>query len=281
MTLADEFSACRASLTRSMPTASVARLLPTVERFEQFLSNATEHDRLSDVTACDIKAFTEARTVAGGRPLPTTVHNRRTILRRLFRAGRELGLLIADPTVDVRLPDRATRAARPLSDREVLKARDGARWSLTTDRYLFAWALAEATARGSELARIGWEHLNLDTGTVALPGGGGTNPRAGALTEWGLEVFRSTTRGAATGAILYTGDDPHTAGTVSATNAISRILIRAGLAGLPDVRPGSVTAWAGRRCMDQTGDIAAVARMLGVASLDVAARKIGWDWSTS
>ncbi len=72
--------------------------------------------------------------------------------------------------------------------------------------------------------------------------------------------------------------DVQTAGTVSATNAISRILIRAGLAGLPDVRPGSVTAWAGKRCMDETGDIAAVARLLGVPCLDVAARKIGWNW---
>lgn len=278
MTLAGEFSACRASLCESMPAASVGRLLPTIERFEQFLVNATGHVHLSDVTPGDIEAFTGARTVAGGRALPTTVHNRRTILRRLFRAGRELGYLTGDPTIDVRVPTRSTNAARPLSDHEVATARDAASWSLTTDRYLFAWALAEATARGSELAQLRWEDLNLATGTVVLPGGGGTRARVGALSQWGLEVFRFTTRSAKEGLILYAGGDVQTAGTVSATNAISRVLIRAGLAGLPDVRPGSVTAWAGKRCMDETGDIAAVTLMLGVPSLNVAARKIGRDW---
>ena len=43
---------------------------------------------------------------------------------------------------------------------------------------------------------------------------------------------------------------------------------------------GSVAAWAARRRMDECGDIATVARMLGVNSLDVAARSIGWLWQT-
>ncbi|MGE0139718.1 MAG: hypothetical protein AB7R77_18040 [Ilumatobacteraceae bacterium] len=57
------------------------------------------------------------------------------------------------------------------------------------------------------------------------------------------------------------------------------MLIRAGLAGRRDVRPGSVVAWAAQQRMIATGDIGEVARMLGVGSLDVAARTIGWDWT--
>ena len=46
------------------------------------------------------------------------------------------------------------------------------------------------------------------------------------------------------------------------------------------LRPSSVAAWAGRRCFDETGDITKVAQLLGVRSLDQAARIIGWDWTT-
>ena len=56
-------------------------------------------------------------------------------------------------------------------------------------------------------------------------------------------------------------------------------LRRAGLAGEPDVRPVSVAAWAGAQILEETGQIEAVARALGMRSLDRAARLIGWDWT--
>ena len=40
----------------------------------------------------------------------------------------------------------------------------------------------------------------------------------------------------------------------------------------------SVAAWAGARSFREGAPINAVARMLGVRSLDRAARTIGWDW---
>jgi len=55
--------------------------------------------------------------------------------------------------------------------------------------------------------------------------------------------------------------------------------LRSGLAGEPDVRPASVAAWAGRKVFDTTGSIEEAARVLGVRSLDRAARLIALDWS--
>lgn len=278
--LSAEFAQCRVALGSSLPTASADRLLPTIVRFERFLLETSAITSINEIRESDVQAFLCSRTAFGLQPQSATVHNRRTALRRLFRTGRELGLLTGDPTIDLRLPVKSDRSARPLTDAEVERARAAARWSLSSSRYLFVWALAEATARGGELARIEWRHLDLDCGRVVLPGAGPVRPRVGALSEWGVEAFRSTTTSTPyrSGSILYTGDDVARAGRVSASNAISRILIRAGLAGQRDVRPGSVAAWAGQRCMSETDDISAVARLLGVGSLDVAARTIGWGW---
>ena len=55
--------------------------------------------------------------------------------------------------------------------------------------------------------------------------------------------------------------------------------MRAGIGREPDVRPGSVVAWAGRRIFDETESIEEVARRLGIRSLDRAARFIGWGWA--
>ncbi len=80
--------------------------------------------------------------------------------------------------------------------------------------------------------------------------------------------------------LVYEGAGGGESRQASACAAISETLRRAGLAGEPDVRPVSVAAWAGARILEQTGQIEAVARALGVRSLDRAARLIGWDWTT-
>ena len=68
-------------------------------------------------------------------------------------------------------------------------------------------------------------------------------------------------------------------GQASSCIAVSDTLVRAGLGDEPDLRPVSVAAWAGRSLLDKTGRIDAVARLLGVRSLDRAARIVAWDWT--
>jgi len=72
---------------------------------------------------------------------------------------------------------------------------------------------------------------------------------------------------------------PGSAGRTSAASAVTAVLTRAGLADEADIRPTSVAAWAGRAAFERTGNIGEAARLLGMRSLDAAARMIGWDWS--
>ncbi|MGE3329055.1 MAG: hypothetical protein AB7N61_26970 [Acidimicrobiia bacterium] len=179
------------------------------------------------------------------------------------------------------LPVKVSRAPRPLTDGEVREARQVAQWSVAHGRFAAAWALAETTARSGEIAEIRWRDVDLSAGEVRLPGVGKVRARVGKLTDWGVTTLRHLPRqtGHQSVRVVYAGNVPASGGSASASNAVSTVLIRAGLAGRRDVRPGSVVAWAAQQRMIATGDIGEVARMLGVGSLDVAARTIGWDWT--
>ena len=60
--------------------------------------------------------------------------------------------------------------------------------------------------------------------------------------------------------------------------AIRDVMIKAGLGREPDLRPTSVTAYAGRLAYNQRCHIEDAANALGMASLDRVARLIGHDW---
>jgi hypothetical protein len=79
---------------------------------------------------------------------------------------------------------------------------------------------------------------------------------------------------------VYRGSGSAHSKQASACMVVGEVLVRAGLAGEPDVRPLSVTAWAGRRILEETGRIEQVARRLGMRSLDRAARLICFEWAT-
>jgi hypothetical protein len=78
--------------------------------------------------------------------------------------------------------------------------------------------------------------------------------------------------------LTYAGSSNGQAPQVSSCIAVSQILRRAGLATEPDVRPLSVSVWAGRKALDAGGRIEDVARLLGARSLDQTARLVGLEW---
>jgi integrase/recombinase XerC len=142
------------------------------------------------------------------------------------------------------------------------------------------WALAEATCRSSELPNITGDDIDLNSGRVWIGGGRATDPREGQLSDWGLVQVRARIAEleAPSLPLVYSGRSPAGAGQVSGASALVDVLTRAGLHHEPDVRPGSVAAWAGRRVLEETGRIDCAARALGVRSLDRAAVIVGWDW---
>ena len=79
--------------------------------------------------------------------------------------------------------------------------------------------------------------------------------------------------------LVYSASGSAESAQAASCIAVTDTLVRAGLGREPDVRPVSVAAWAGRSLLDQTGRIDAVTRLLGVRSLDRAARIVAWDWT--
>ncbi len=115
------------------------------------------------------------------------MHLRRSALRLYFRTARQLGLCSGDPTLDLVLPARSSLHMRPLTDDEVALCRSFSVSSLTETRRPAAWALAEATARTSEIPHIRIRDLDVAEGRVWLWGSTKAEPRWGRLTEWGCK----------------------------------------------------------------------------------------------
>ena len=276
-----ELDACMAWLLREPGSLrTVARIGPVVDHFARFTQIGSKVGRLAEVTSEVAVGFVRSRLSSGLAASVATMHDRRSTLRLLFRVARRLELANGDPTLDLALPPRSARGSRPLTDTEIEVARDVALWSLASRRIAAAWALAEATGRGAELSAVGVDDLDLDGGRVWLHSGKRTIERWGELTEWGVRVLSARVKEIGTDdRLVYAGERPDQAGQVATCSAISTVLVRAGLAGEPDVRPGSVAGWAGRRAFDNGANIGDVGRLLGVRSLDQAAGLIGWDWA--
>jgi integrase/recombinase XerC len=255
-----------------------ARMLDLHQRFAQFGASAFGIEKLEAVEPTFVAAFVRAKGRNHRTPSVATMHLRRSAVRLLFRTARSLSLVTTDPTLDLELPPRSGVAGRPLSDDEVVVCRTASLLSLTNTRLSATWALAEATARTAELPRLSVADLDLDQGRVWIHGSSRTEPRWGALTEWGVRQLERHLRDHPASRLVYGGAGSAESRQASSCQAIGETLRRAGLGSEPDVRPVSVAAWAGARVLAETGRIEDVARTLGVRSLDRAARIIGYDW---
>lgn len=213
-----------------------------------------------------------------------TRHFRRTAVRLFFKTARALGLCEQDPTIDIDLPPRSARSARPLTDEEVIAGESASRWTLDLTRLPAAWALGAATAVSAEIAAARIGDVDFDGMRVWLRGCTKRTPRWGPLTEWGAQQLRRRiafldTDDAEKG-LVYGGRDTGKSAQSSACSAVHEVLVLAGLNREMDVRPLSLAAWAGVKEFERTGRIEDVANLLGFSTLDRAARAIGWDWQS-
>ena len=266
-----------------LSSQSQAKFLDLLHRFETFLAVGHGVVSLAEVTRAHVVLFISAAPAGDTttEPAAATMHLRRSAIRLLFRLARESGLEVGDPALDIALPARAPRRVRPLTDAEIVMCRGASLHTLTETRLPAAWALAEATARTSELPSIMASDVDLPSGIVRIHGSSRTRPRRGFLSDWGIQQLRRrldtpASAGAADTAVIYKGDRGGASGQASASAAIAWTLRRAGLT-VESVRPASVAAWAGRRLLDEGVALEEVARRLGIRSLDRAANFIGLD----
>ena len=264
---------------------SLARMATEIARFVTRLQ-WQGIDHLDDVQPAHVSAFLdEAVSNADGigfRPAePGTVHVRRSAVRLLYRTGRRLMLTsLADPTMDLRLPRRTPRSARPLTDDEEARCRDASHVTLHLTRLPAAWALGQATATCSEIAEARGEHVELARSRVWLVGGHRRDGRWGSLTPWGAErlAHRLEVVGDASLPLVYGAQRSDKSGAATCGGILNEVIAAAGLGEDPLLKPQSLLAWAGRRVFEESEDIILVATTLGVRSLDNAARIIGEEW---
>lgn len=266
----------------ALSAQSHRRMVELLERFGRFVAIG-QVACLDDVTPELVRAFVNAPSAKGGAPGIATRRLRRSAVRLLFRAARGLGLVAGDPTIDLELPPRSLRTARPLTDEEVTLCRTAALHSLTSTRLAAAWALAEAAARTAELPHLRVADLELDRARVWIHGSPRAEARWGPVSAWGQLQLERRLRELGQPAdrstlLVCGGNGSMESRQASSCQAIGETLRRAGLATEPDIRPVSVAAWAGTRVLTDTGRIEEAARVLGCRSLDAAARLIGFDW---
>jgi len=251
--------------------------------FARFCEQGLGLTDADEVTKDDVVAFLVAPRAQGGELADASRHFRRGAVRFLYRRGRKLGLVSGDPTLDVILPKRPVLSTRPLTDDESELCRLCALGTMSDLRLPLVWALAEATARISEIPNVRVRDLDTAARVVFLAGGARTDPRWAPMTDWASAQLRRR---------LTTPELPRDPGSLvvpwrpkitkrpgnAATMAVIEVLRTAGIHGDPSVRPTSVTAWAGRRLLLRGFRIEEVACALGCRSLDRTAHLIGLDW---
>ena len=170
---------------------SERRLLELMLRFLRYVEFGCGLESLAEVTPQHVQGFVLAPS--DGRkaspPSVATSHLRRSAVRLLYRVLRQASAVEHDPTLDLDLPARSSLAARPLTDDEIALGRSFSAKTLGETRRPAAWALAEATARTSELSAIRIRDVDLDGGRVWIAGSTKVEARWGHLSEWGVDAL--------------------------------------------------------------------------------------------
>jgi site-specific recombinase XerD len=264
-----------AAATGELAPSTLAEFTDVMGRFARFIERGLRISGVSAIGEPQVQAFVSSRQVDGRPPSLSRMHNRRTVCRYLFRTAISLGLCDSDPTARLELPPRTPVPARPLTDDEMAACRSRALFHPADLLHPVAWALAEATARTYEIARVLVGDVDLQSGTVRLGGSPRTDARAVAFTEWGLtQVNRRLSAG---GNALDDRLFPVRSRKVpraSASMAVIEVLRVAGIKA-SDVRPISVVGWRGARAYTEGASIEEVAALLGLTSLDRTAVLIG------
>jgi integrase/recombinase XerC len=259
---------------------TLALVCPLIERFGAFAQDGLGLTSIEDLEPSHVEAFLDALRTDGSEPEYGTRRVRRMAVRMAFRTARQLGLCRVDPTLDVELGPNASVSARGLTQPEVELCRIHALPGPRNGRRSIAWALAEATARTSEIGLIRISDLDLEHERIWLPGTAGADARWGYFTEWGLaQVLRRISDEAGPGASLVAWRREPRNARAASSQALKETLKAAGLFG-SEVKPRSITAWAGRSLFDDGAPLDEVARRLGMRSLDQAASFIGFDWQS-
>jgi len=263
---------------RRLAEGTSVRMLPIIEHLGRFLESGCGIQDMDQVQPRHAQAFIDALHTNGQAATYSARRQRRTALRRAFKSGRRLGMVKADPSLDVVLAGPGSLATRPVTAGEVERCRSFAEGTMGNARRPIAFALAEAMARTSEMGLVLVEHVEVTQRRVWLSGSPRTYPRWGYLTDWGAEqVDRRLRRDLEPESSLIAWRTPPKNLRATSTQAVVETFRAAGISD-PRVRPASVVKWAGRQLLDEHMSIDRVTLRLGMYHLDEAAEFLGSDW---
>ncbi|MFT3659936.1 MAG: tyrosine-type recombinase/integrase [Gordonia sp. (in: high G+C Gram-positive bacteria)] len=267
----------------SMSEQSIVKFVDLARRFTAF-AQANGVEEAADVDPALCREFIDApgRSRCGqvGPPAVATRHQRRAVLRMLFRTARAAGIGLTDPTGDLDLPLRGPRGAvRPLDPDEVDSIRFFADRG-AEHRHATTVALLLAGARTAEIGWLTVADLDLDAGAVRVHGSMKYDQRTVTLEAADLPALRARVEYLDDPDALLCapigGDAARRQSLIGMT--VGKILQSAGLGDDETVTPTSLTATAGHRAFTRTGRIEDAARGTGCRSLDSAATLIGYRW---
>lgn len=257
-----------ATSSQDVAVSTLQEFADVMDRFALFMERGLGVTDVEAVGQVEVETFVRSRRADGAKPSISHMHNRRTVCRYLFRRARELGLRTGDPTVAVDLPRRRPVHPRPLTEDEVRLCRSHAVFHPSDLRHPVAWALAEVTARTSEIPRVLVGNVDMASGSVRLPGSPRSNARTVAFTDWGLIQIRRRLQAAESAPEeLLLPMRSRTVPRSTASMAVIEVLRAAGIKAA-DVRPVSVAAWRAAREYAGGASIEQVAVLLGIPSLD-------------
>jgi len=217
-------------------------------------------------------------------PAISVRHLRSCAVRALYATAKTFGGTKSMPRYEGRDGSDTTKQGRPLNECEADLCRSVA-WTYLDTRLAAAVALGFCGAGTADIGNMTSRHVDLDDGSLILPGGRQIEQRRVAIAgEWEYQVLEHRSK------MLQDLGDPIDMGFVvkrtgsdasrqaGAAIALSKILSVAGYKNDKGLKPGSFQNWAGVSVYDQTADITEVAKLLGSKSLDSAARAIDLDW---
>jgi hypothetical protein len=246
---------------------SLVRYARVMRYFAAFLESRGVTDAAQTAMA-DVEAFVRIRRGDGELPSLALMHFRRSVLRHLFHGAVDLGVEIRDHTSRMDLAAREARTPPALTDKEIALAEAYACADPEDLRRPLALALAEATARSSEISKV--RVCDVEGTLVHLLGSARCAPRWVELTDWGVgQVDRRLAFSPDPAEALVPLRSPTSS---AASMALLEVLRRAGLSG---AKPMSVVAWRARHELGGGRPLELVASILGTRSLDRAAEIVG------
>ena len=271
----------RARYSNQSTAASVAGRASRV--FDHFdICGAREWSDV-DSQMCDDFYWAAYRDRMGRSQLPAhnTARDRQWIVMATLEVAATLGAPV-DPLglVGERIPRICDRVspARPLDEAELERAKAFADPGVCPSRRSVLVALSLSGGNSREVAAAPVRDVNLDTATVTFRG---KSSRTNPLDEWSVEtlaLFISENPSLGDDDLLaVTKRNGHSLGATIVSTRLTEVLRDAGLADKEGITARSFRLTTAHRIFAQDG-IAAVARFLGVRSLDTAAAALGYDW---